>query len=345
MRKLQVTYLPSGTTAHVPEGTSLFNAAHWAGLPIESTCGGRGTCGKCKVRVLEGPAEPTPADHRLLGSAEIDAGWRLSCQSLVVHDTCAEVPRLMRTPKAATMGVGRFVLLEPNVQKLVLDLTTPSLDDARSHARRLQDALREEGLEVEVPAPVLRTLAEILGEGEHRLTATVVGDHLVDVEPGDTSARIFGVAVDIGTTTVVATLVDLVTGAALGVASTINGQAHYGADVIARMGHAMQGGGEAIQRLRDAVVETVNGLLDEVCAQAGIGRNEVFEAVLVGNATMLHLFLGVEPRSIALAPFVATFLEALTSPRRRPFCRSILAVAWRYSPRSARTSAPTSWGT
>ncbi|MBI3648105.1 MAG: DUF4445 domain-containing protein [Actinobacteria bacterium] len=311
MRKLQVTYLPGETTVHVPEGTSLFNAAHWAGLPIESTCGGRGTCGKCKVRVLEGAADPTPSDHRHLLAAEIVEGWRLSCRCEVVEDTRAEVPRLMRAPKAATMGVGRFVLLEPNVRKLVLDLSAPSLEDARSHAGRLRDALVEEGLEVQADAPVLRTLAGIAGESERRVTATVVGDRLVEVEPGDTSARMFGASVDLGTTTVVATLVDLVTGAATAVASTLNGQARYGADVIARMGHAMQGGEEALEELRQAALDTVNGLLEEVCGNAAVDPSEIYEVVLVGNATMLHLFLGVEPRSIALAPFVATFLEPL----------------------------------
>ena len=121
MRKLEVTYLPSGKTVHVPAGTSLFSAAHWAGLPIDSTCGGRGTCGKCSVRVLVGDAEPTQADHRHLTQEQIGEGWRLSCRAEIRGDVQCEVPRLMRAPKAATMGVGRFVLLEPNVQRFVLD--------------------------------------------------------------------------------------------------------------------------------------------------------------------------------------------------------------------------------
>src|SRR5215217_2647743 len=111
--KLETRYLPSDTVAHVPAGTTLFHAANWAGLPIESTCGGRGTCGKCKVRVLEGLAEPTPADQRHLADGDLDDGWRLSCQAEASTDTTCDVPALLRTPKAATMGVGRFVLLEP----------------------------------------------------------------------------------------------------------------------------------------------------------------------------------------------------------------------------------------
>src|SRR3990172_9602066 len=145
--KVEITYLPSGKTVRVPEGTTLFNAAHWAGLPIESTCGGRGTCGKCKVKVLEGLRhhEPTPADHRKLTDDEVEQGWRLSCQLEISEDATCQVPNLQVTPKAATMGVGRFVLLEPNVQKVVIQIDPPSLQDHRSHLRRLLDALEAEG--------------------------------------------------------------------------------------------------------------------------------------------------------------------------------------------------------
>ena len=308
MRKLQVTYLPSGKTAHVPEGTTLFNAAHWAGLPIESTCGGRGTCGKCKVRVVEGIHEPTPADHRKLPGQELDSGWRLSCQLAVSVDAVCEVPNLQVTPKAATMGVGRFVLLEPNVQKVLVAVEPPSLEDARSHIRRLLDALDAEGLEPTFGPAVLPRLALAMRDEPTEVTATIVGEHLVDVEAGDTSGTMFGVSLDIGTTTVVATLVDLTTGAAAAVESTINRQAPFGADVIARMGHAMTGP-QAIDDLRAAALDTVNGLLESVCATGGVALEDVYEVVVVGNATMLHLFLGVDPRSIALSPFVATFLE------------------------------------
>ncbi len=307
MRKLQITYLPSGIAVHVPVGTTLFNAAHWAGLPIDSTCGGRGTCGKCAVRVVSREAEPTPADHRHLAQERIEMGWRLSCRCEVHEDMSCEVPRPMRTPRAATMGVGRLVLLEPNVRKLLLELPEPALEDHRSHLERIRDALAVEGLEIDVGPSLLRRLAATLADGV-TVTATVVGHHLVAVEAGDTRDRTFGVSFDVGTTTVVATLVDLRSGAAAAVASTINRQAPFGADVIARIGHAMTGP-QAIEQLRAAVLETMNDLLDETCAAADVAPAHVYESVVVGNATMLHLLLGVDPRSIALSPFVATFLE------------------------------------
>jgi uncharacterized 2Fe-2S/4Fe-4S cluster protein (DUF4445 family) len=148
--KVEVTYLPSEKTVRVPEGTTLFNAAHWAGLPIESTCGGRGTCGKCGVKVLEGEAELSLADYRHLPD-KLDEGWRLSCQCPINGPMTVEVPRLMKMPKAATMGVGRFVLLEPNVVKRYFELPAPSLEDqprmhVRSHSmRRLQPPSSDPG--------------------------------------------------------------------------------------------------------------------------------------------------------------------------------------------------------
>jgi uncharacterized 2Fe-2S/4Fe-4S cluster protein (DUF4445 family) len=311
-RKLTVTYLPSGTTVHVPEGTTVFNAAHWAGLPIESTCGGRGTCGKCGVKVLTGAPDVTLADHRHLAD-KLDDGWRLSCQCAVADDMEIEVPRLMRTPKAATMGVGRFVLLEPNVQKLLLEPGVPEVHDPRSHLRRLQDALAEEGLEVRHTSRVYPAMAHafqrVIDYGERRVTATIVGEHLVDVEPGDTTERMFGVAIDLGTTTVVATVIDLRTGAAAGVANTINEQAPYGADVISRMSHAMTVD-EGTGQLRAAAVSTLQRLIEEAATEAAVDHTrELYEVVLVGNATMLHLLLGTDPRSFSQSPFVATFLE------------------------------------
>src|SRR3990170_2060237 len=283
VRKLEGTYLPSGKTAHVPAGTTLFNAAHWAGLPIESTCGGRGTCGKCKVRVVEGfrHHEPTPADHRKLADAEIEDGWRLSCQLEISEDATCEVPNLQVTPKAATMGVGRFVLLEPNVQRVVVAIDPPTLEDHRGHLRRLLDALEVKGHEPTYGPAVYPRLARAMADEPSQLTATLVGQHLVDVDAGDAARAMFGISLDIGTTTVVATLVDLVSGAAAAVESTINRQAPFGADVIARMGHAMTGNG-AVGQLRAAVLETVNTLIGDACAAAGVKAAALCEAVVVG---------------------------------------------------------------
>ncbi|MGZ5129423.1 MAG: ASKHA domain-containing protein [Actinomycetota bacterium] len=305
--KVEVTYLPSEKKVRVPEGTTLFNAAHWAGLPIESTCGGRGTCGKCGVKVLEGEAELSLADYRHLPD-KLDDGWRLSCQCPINGPMTVEVPRLMKMPKAATMGVGRFVLLEPNVVKRYFELPAPSLEDHRSHLARVLDAIEEEGYTRNHDWEVLRRVARAMRTTTN-VTATLVGEYLIDLEPGDTTERMFGASFDIGTTTCVCTLVDLRNGAAVAVASTINHQTPFGADVIARMARAMQDE-EDIAKLQAAAISTVNELLGRVKDEAGVETEEIYEAVVAGNATMLHLLCGVNPESIALAPYVATFTEA-----------------------------------
>jgi uncharacterized 2Fe-2S/4Fe-4S cluster protein (DUF4445 family) len=310
LKKLEVTYRPSGKTVRVPEGTSLFHAAHWGGLPIESTCGGRGTCGKCKVRIIDGVADVTPHDTRELSPDLIEQGWRLSCQALVSVDTECEVPALMKKPKAATMGVGRFVLLEPNVWKVHVQLDEPTLEDPRSDFQRLHDALDTEGYPVEASLPVLRGISRKMRDAGYDVTAALSGEHLVDVEEGDTSHTMYGIAVDVGTTTVVTTLMNLDTGMADLALSDLNRQARFGGDVISRMAMAMRGL-EAIEELRMEIVDTINDLISELLSQTGVERHNVYEMVVVGNATMLHLLLGVDPHPIALSPFVAAFLHPL----------------------------------
>ena len=307
-RKLEVTYLPFDRSTRVPPGTTVFSAAHWIGLPIDSTCGGRGTCGKCKVRVLDSPTEITTADHRQLRKDEVEAGWRLSCQAHVHEDMRVEVPQLLRVPKAATMGLGRLVILDPNVRKVYLELEPPSLHDQRSDVVRLRDALTVEGHDMVAEIPVLRTLPPVLRTADFKVTAVLAGEHLIAVESGDTTGECYGIAFDVGTTTLVGTLMNLRTGMAAAVHSTLNGQAPFGADVISRISHAMNGP-EAILELQSAVVATMNQVTRELYRDAGVSADRTYEAVVVGNATMLHLLLGVDPAPIAVMPFTPAFME------------------------------------
>jgi len=314
-KKLEVRYQPFDKTTRVPPGTTLFSAAHWIGLPIDSTCGGRGTCGKCKVQVLEGGAEITTADRKQLRPGELEAGWRLSCQAKVYEDTTVTVPELLRVPKAATMGVNRLVLLDPNVRKVYVELTEPSLEDQRSDVERLRDALTAEGFDMKSDLRVLRTLPAVLRAAEFKVTAVLGGDQLIAVEPGDTREESYGIAFDLGTTTVVGTLMNLRTGMAEAVRSTLNGQAPFGADVISRISHGMQGD-EAKEELREAIQRTMNGILAELYESAGVDRNRVYEMVIVGNATMLHLLLGIDATPISMMPFTPAFREPLYLPAR-----------------------------
>ena len=311
--KHPITFLPHNLTTHAPEGTTIFNAANWAGLAIDSTCGGRGTCGKCKVRLRQGTNGVTDADHRYLSAAKIEMGWRLSCRATINSPCEVEVPRLMTDPKAALLGYGRHVAIAPNVYKVLLRLAEPSLEDQRSDVARILAALDAEGYAARTGLALWRSLPKLLRESDFTVTAVLVDDELIAVEPGDTTSYAFGVALDIGTTTVVGALVDLKNGAVAAVQSTLNRQASYGADVIARISHTMlEADGLAV--LHDTLVETLNALIEALLSASGVPREQVYEALAVGNATMLHLLLRLDPEAIGVGPFIPVVAEAVTLP-------------------------------
>jgi uncharacterized 2Fe-2S/4Fe-4S cluster protein (DUF4445 family) len=311
--KFAVTFLPQNITTHAPEGTTVFNAANWAGLPIDSTCGGRGTCGKCRVRLIEGAGAVTEADHRYLSADELTEGWRLSCRMPVHGDCVAEVPRLMTSPKAALLGYGQHVLLDPNVLKIHLQLETPTLEDQRSDLARLTTALDDEGHEVRVDPAVWRAMPLILRASDFDITVVLVGDELIAIEPGDTTGWAYGLALDIGTTTVVGAILNLKTGAVEAVKSALNAQASYGADVISRASHTMLEP-DGLTQLTDLIVGTINDLVGQLSELSGVRRDHIYETVVVGNATMLHLLLGIHPEPISVAPFIPTIEEAVVVP-------------------------------
>jgi uncharacterized 2Fe-2S/4Fe-4S cluster protein (DUF4445 family) len=211
------------------------------------------------------------------------------------------------------MGLSRLVIIDPNVRKVYLELTEPDLHDQRSDVTRLRDALTAEGHDMSASVPVLRTLPKALREAGFKVTAVLAGEHLVAVEPGDTTEECFGVAFDVGTTTLVGTLMNLRTGMAAAVRSTLNGQAPYGADVISRISHAMNGA-DSIEELKTAVVSTMNGILDDLYRDSGVSPERTYEAVVVGNVTMLHLLLGIDPTPISMMPFTPAFMDALSVP-------------------------------
>ncbi len=227
--RVDLVFEPGARRVRVPHGVTMFDAASWNGIAIDSTCGGHGTCKKCKVKVADGVAPPTPLDVRAFTPDELRGGWRLACRALATADATVEVPPLATRPKAATVGVGRQVILRPAVQKRYLELAEPTLADQATDTERLLAAMDD--LELRVDLPVLRTLGRVLRAADYKVTAVVVDDVLIAVEPGDTSARRFGIAYDLGTTTVVATLLDLSTGTPVAVDSVLNAQQPFGADV------------------------------------------------------------------------------------------------------------------
>jgi uncharacterized 2Fe-2S/4Fe-4S cluster protein (DUF4445 family) len=298
---VRINLLFNERAVRVPYGVTLFDAASWNGIAIDSTCGGHGTCKKCRVKIADNAPAPTSLDIRAYTAGELRDGWRLACRTIATRDTTVEVPPLTTRPKAATVGVGRQVILRPAVQKRYLELAEPDLADQASDLERVLAQLDD--LEPRAELPVLRTLGRTLRAADYKVTAVVVDDVLIAVEPGDTTDRRFGIAFDLGTTTVVATLLDLGTGTPAAVAATLNKQQPFGADVITRISATMMDPG-ALDKLQALAQETLAELAAAVCAEAGVEPHEVYEVALAGNATMTHLVLGIDPEPLGMAPFI-----------------------------------------
>jgi uncharacterized 2Fe-2S/4Fe-4S cluster protein (DUF4445 family) len=299
--RVRLHFTPAAREVRVPPGVTVFDAASWNGIAIDSTCGGHGTCRKCLVRVDEGDAPISALDIRAFSADQLRAGWRLACRAYVTADLRVEVPPLVTRPKAATVGVGRQVILRPAIQKRYVELTEPTLADQTSDLERLLAAIDD--LEPRVDLAVLRDLGRTLRASDYRVTAVVVDDVLVAVEGGDTTGRCFGIAFDLGTTTVVANLLDITTGTPVAVRSALNRQQPYGADVITRISATMMDP-RALDKLRALAHETLAELTREVCAAGEVAPHEVYEVALAGNATMVHLALGIDPEPLGVAPFI-----------------------------------------
>jgi uncharacterized 2Fe-2S/4Fe-4S cluster protein (DUF4445 family) len=304
--RVRLRFLPEGEEVRVPSGTPVFDAASWNGIAIDSTCGGHGTCKKCKVRIVSGDVPVGPLDPRAFTTEELRDGWRLACRAGAREDLTVEVPPLQTRPKAALAGVGRHVILRPSVQKRHLVLQEPTLEDQRSDLQRVLDGI--EDLEPHASIDLLRTLGRTLRAANFDVTAVVCDEELIDLEPGDTTARRFAIAFDLGTTTVVAALLNLDTGQPVAVRSMLNRQQPYGADVITRISATMMDD-RALAALRERAHETLVELVDEVCAEGEVEHREVYEITVCGNVTMMQLALGIDPEPLSMAPFVVSTHE------------------------------------
>ena len=309
---VRVTFQPEGRSVYVLAGSLLIEAAGKAGIPINAPCGGKGVCGKCRVVLIQGASPPTEECLKHISAEDLDRGVRLACRMLVTEDAVVEIPRQSRffAQKILTQGEGQEVALEPDVRKYHVNLPEPSLEDQRADNDRLIEAIQQPG--VIIPLGALKDLPSRLREANYDVTAVVVGDELLCVEPGDTTAANYGMAFDIGTTTVVGILVDLAQGRDVAVASRTNPQVVHGDDVINRIGFFKERGGG--RKLQARIIESINEIAAECCQKAGVDCRQVYEITVAGNTTMNHLLLGIDPTYVAEAPYVAALQDALDTP-------------------------------
>ena len=301
-----VSFRPSSKEVYVLRCTRLVEAAAGADIVLELPCGGEGICGKCRVKVTQGAAEPTATEHQRISPAELQAGWRLACQSPVCGPTEVEIP-------ATSLAAAQYKILvqtegaaapasdDPPVRKHYVELAPPARGDDAADMLRLERALQASPLTVDLP--LLRELPARLRELDFRGTAVLDDGHLMDFEAGNTVADAFAVALDIGTTTLVAMLLDLGTGSEWAVASRINPQTRFGDDVLSRILHVRQTP-DGLRQLHAAIALAVDEMLGELCRQAGIPRERIYELTFAGNTTMQQLLCGVDPSWLGEVPFV-----------------------------------------
>jgi uncharacterized 2Fe-2S/4Fe-4S cluster protein (DUF4445 family) len=319
-----VTFKPSGREVEVPEGTLIGDAASKAGLELNMPCGGQGRCGRCAVIVEKGEFDRRSTTR--LSPEAIEEGYALACQTTIESDLVVTIPpqekierRLPTAQRIAKIEAppDYDAARDQTIQKYFVNIDPPSLNDNTDDLARLKRSLQaQHGVDVEkmeVGVRLLRRIASVLRKARWQVTAVVESDtwldadgppRLVDIVPGDATSTSWGVAVDIGTTSNVVYLVDLLSGGVVDTASDYNGQIARGEDIISRIIYASKG--EGLAELQSLVVETINGLLRQLAQRNGLSPDAIYKMAVSGNSTMIHLFLGLPPESIRLEPYVTT---------------------------------------
>ncbi|MFH1032942.1 MAG: ASKHA domain-containing protein [Pseudomonadota bacterium] len=324
-KSVKVTFEPFNVVVEAQAGSTVLEAALEAGVHINASCGGEGFCGKCRVTIEQGRVEGGISDK--VSAADTEAGVRQACLASLVEDVVVRVPVESALDKVALKALaagaaqvakligaedlkaeGRF---DPALAKVAVRAPAPTLDDNRNDVARLLTALREKGeSDFVFRFEAIRDLPNAWRDGQWGVTTTIlrpVGrksgrNQVTRVEPGDTTDCNLAVAIDIGTTTVWAQLIDLNTGEVLGTEGDFNRQISFGEDVISRIVHAGKPGG--LKKLQEAVVNTINDVLKILASHTGAKLEDIGMATLAGNTTMTQLFLGVEPKYIRLEPYV-----------------------------------------
>jgi uncharacterized 2Fe-2S/4Fe-4S cluster protein (DUF4445 family) len=316
-----ITFQPSYKTIEVPSGTELLTAARLAGVEVDAPCGGKGTCGKCVVRITAGQVDASSSLGVLTQEAVAD-GEVLACRTHIgTAPLTVAIPAVAGRAGLRITGGDETVLVrgellprpaeyEPLAFRWRFHVPPAQLDDGLSDLDRLTRSIQREWGQnpVLLPLSVLRTLASALRAQQGELTATMIRAdqeiHVIHLEPGNHVARLYGIAVDIGTTTIAVQLVDLTTSTILQTRSDYNEQVACGLDVISRINYARRP--ERLAELNTRVLRTVNRLVLEVAAAGQVAPHEICNAVISGNTTMLHLLLGLPPEHIRLEPYVPT---------------------------------------
>jgi uncharacterized 2Fe-2S/4Fe-4S cluster protein (DUF4445 family) len=323
----QVIFQPSGRRGEIPEGTTILDASRFLGVGIESVCGGKKTCGKCRVRIETessdssgitshpGHLSPfTEEEGKLIGEKERAKGFRLACAAEIRGDLLIYVPEESRTGRQVVRkeATERTISLNPAVRLFPVTLVPPDLKHPLGDYERLVAALTERfGLQrPEIDYPALLGLPHALRQGNWTVTAAVLLEReILAVFPGEIEEA-YGLAIDVGSTTVAGYLCSLRTGRIIGTESLMNPQVTYGDDVIARITYTMDHP-DGMEKMRGAIIDCLNLLIRTVTGDHGLSPTDILEITLVGNTAMHHLFLGIDPRALGVSPFTPAVHRSL----------------------------------
>ncbi len=301
--EVAVAFRPSGRTAYVLLGTRLVEAAAEVGIILDQPCGGAGVCGKCRVRFVGDACPPTAVETARLSERELSEGVRLACQATICGPATVDVPT------ASLLAAGHQILdrsgsmptvaIDSEIRKRYVELATPRRGDDAPDAVRLERAAGP--LQFDLHAA--RLLPGRLRQTGFRGTVVTAGNRLIDFEPGNTEAEHLAVAVDLGTTTLVAALLDVPAGRELALASRLNPQTRFGDDVLARIVHAADAA-DGLSELASSVTDAIDEMIGELTAASGTRRDRIYEVALSGNTTMQQLLCRIDPRALGALPFV-----------------------------------------
>jgi uncharacterized 2Fe-2S/4Fe-4S cluster protein (DUF4445 family) len=318
---IALTIVPDGIAVTVEPGATILRATQDAGVDITATCGGRGRCTSCRVKFVSGTVPPpTIMDELQLGDGLVRDGYRLSCQCRVTEPVTVQLAPPLDERTFQILGVERPpglplpVTLDAGIKKYVVHVSLPK--EEHHQTSDLEELLAATGLGTDdVPVELLRTLPAILRERQGEVTVTRFGRRLLAAESGDTSLLKFGLAIDVGTTSVVSSLMELESGEQLATVSSLNPQAVFGADLMSRIAFAQFDPGN-LRKLQMRIVGLLNQHVEQLVQHSGVLSKWIYKVVVVGNTCMHHLLLGIDPSHVGLAPYAPVMRHPLVLPAR-----------------------------
>jgi uncharacterized 2Fe-2S/4Fe-4S cluster protein (DUF4445 family) len=322
-KKVKVTFYPKNITAETEEGENLLRVAMSAGVHINASCGGAGTCGKCKVKIDSGEVKSEITER--LSDEELDEGYRLACITTVESDLSVSIPveslldKSVLTIKSAKgkshiIGKAKLSQLCPEcksdsvVVKLYIELPKPSAEDNMNDLDRVKVAVKKQ-FDLNIHSTdfaVIKKMSKILRNADWNVTITAVltsaGSKCINIQEGDTTKENYSLVIDVGTTSVYVEILDVREGTTVAEGSDYNSQISYGEDVISRIIYSQKEGG--LKTLQDRIISTINGIIDELLKESGIDKENITHLVAAGNTTMTQILLGLDPKYIREAPYI-----------------------------------------